>query len=217
MPKKQIKLKPDKDYSSLSKRLSFFMSEGGVKQSHLANKLGVTPAAIHYLCNADVQNSKYTKQIAEILNVNEEWLATGKGSIYSMQEAGLHKVPIYYMDALMLSLKQKAKAPETHDFYYTPRAYAAGSFGIYVNDEEMAPKFEIGDIVVFEPSSLREDVLVLAYSSELPKLVIRQLYKSGDDDKYMLLAAQNKPISIDLTKQDKILGIYKECQKISRE
>lgn len=214
MPKK-VGLKSNKDYGSLSERLSFFMSEGGVKQSHLANKLGVTPAAIHYLCNADVQTSKYTKKIAEILNVNEEWLATGKGSIQSAQEQDAHKIPVYYMDSLLLSLRQKTELPQSKDVYYTPRTYKRGTFGIYISDEDMAPKFELGDIVIFEPEVVREGVLVLAYSQELQRLIIRQLYKSGD--KYLLLAGNNKPITIDITKRDKVLGIYRECLKVSRD
>lgn len=205
------------DYGSLSTRLSFLMSEGGVKHSHLANKLGVTPAAIHYLCNADVKSSRHTKKIAEVLNVNEEWLATGKGNIYLEKETSLHQIPVYYMDALLLSLRHKAKVPDVQDFYYTAQIYNKGAFGVYISDEDLSPKFELSDIVVFEPDVLREGILALIYVADMHKLMIRQLYKSGDDHKYMLLAGHNKPLSIDLKGQDKVLGVYRECRKIARD
>lgn len=210
--------KKDKS-SSLSKRLNFLVEESGIKQSHLANKLGLTPAAIHYLCNADVQTSKYTKKIAEILNVNEDWLANGKGEVYLGSDTGVNfkRFPIYYPDALLLALKQKTKAQAEGQYFYTQKEYDQHSMAIYITDNDMAPKFEIGDKVLIEPKeTIQEGTIVLAYSKTLARLMIRLVHKAEQAQQYYLVLNTSRPILLDLKKGDKILGIYRECLKISQ-
>ncbi|MCK0552550.1 helix-turn-helix transcriptional regulator [Pantoea ananatis] len=67
------------DISSLPQRLRIAMAEQGVTQSTLAEKVGVSQAAIQKLTSGKAKSSTKLLAIATALNVNPIWLETGNG------------------------------------------------------------------------------------------------------------------------------------------
>lgn len=64
-----------------AERLRHALEVSGMTQQQLADRIGVKQQSIQYLCKLDGKDRKsaYTPQIAEILNVRAQWLATGQG------------------------------------------------------------------------------------------------------------------------------------------
>ncbi len=137
---------------SVSKRLKFLVDTLGVKQSHMAEKLGLSPSGLHYILNNDVKLSRNTKKIAKYLNVNEQWLSSGEGEVYVENTSiKTYKIPIYFPDQLKLYFRtQKHEKLTTNDFFITTTAYPNKTIGIYITETNFTPKFKVGEILAFE-------------------------------------------------------------------
>ncbi len=75
---------------NISKRIKLLLKESGIKQSYLADKLGVQRQAISRLLNSKVIKSKYFSEIASVLGVSTEYLILGD------------RKPIVFVDDLAL-------------------------------------------------------------------------------------------------------------------
>lgn len=64
---------------SYGQRLAWAMKQAEVDQSTLARLVGIAQPSINHLLG-EGKGSKHTPQIARILGVNAEWLATGRGA-----------------------------------------------------------------------------------------------------------------------------------------
>lgn len=67
------------------KRLRKALAEAGYSQSGLARAIGVRPQAIQHLCGETAQWSKHTHEIASVLGVRPDWLASGVGPMHLAQ------------------------------------------------------------------------------------------------------------------------------------
>ena len=209
---------------SVSDRLRFLMDNLGIKQVHLANKLGITPQAIHQLCSGSQQFSKHTPQIAKILNANEMWLQTGEGEPFSNKlSATASKVvefPVYRLSQLNTIKGSRARltglVPQEN--YVTLRKYHSDSIGFYMENGILAPKFETNDVILVEPISLNQlqgGELVLLYSSELNETVFCYIKKITNEQYVGWLPGNNgnSPNFFNIQANDLIHGIYRECLK----
>lgn len=202
---------------SASKRLKYIMEDLGVKQSRMAEKLGVSPSGLHYILNNEVKFSKNAKKIAEFLNVNEDWLTSGEGDIYNENTTiKTYKIPVYYPDQLKLFYKMQQKAEiNTNDFLITTTHYENKILGIYVTDSEFAPKFEMGDMVAFEQTdSFKEGEFLLVYLAQTNNIVIRRGIHI-EQNIFLLSATDNHINKLLLDQGDLIIGTYRECLKKS--
>ena len=69
---------------SISTRISRAINESGRKRNEIANALGVSPAFITQLCAGTSGASRRTLAgICAELNINESWLLTGSGEMYT--------------------------------------------------------------------------------------------------------------------------------------
>lgn len=66
---------------NLSERLKHALKLTKVSQSELARRIGIKQQSISQICSGRSTRSRYTMQIAEALEVNAHWLATGEGDI----------------------------------------------------------------------------------------------------------------------------------------
>ena len=64
---------------TLAKRLDFAMKEAGFTQQKLANVVGIKQQSIGKILSGVTLNPKYILEIATALDVDAEWLKTGKG------------------------------------------------------------------------------------------------------------------------------------------
>ncbi len=68
------------DLRTLQDRLKWALREKAMSKAELARLLGVRASTIQDLTNGQTKRSTRTVEIANILGVSSQWLATGKGS-----------------------------------------------------------------------------------------------------------------------------------------
>lgn len=203
-----------KELDSVSKRLKYIVDTLGVKQSHMAQKLGVSPAGLHYILNNDVKFSKNVKKIADYLNVNEQWLETGIGDIYEENTSiKTYKIPVYYPDQLKIYYQMNLSHLETTTTYHiTTTLYKNKTLGIYNTDKSFAPKFELGDLIIFEQvNNFSDGEIVLAYLHASNEIVLRYFFNL--DNNIILFTNNETPLKAKITEGDRIIGAYRECFK----
>lgn len=202
---------------SMSKRLKYLVDTLGVKQSHMAQKLGVSPSGLHYILNNDVKFSKNAKKIAEYLNVNEQWLSTGQGEIYEENTSiKTYKIPIYYPDQLKLFYQSGQQHEiKTNNFLLTTEVYSNKTIAIYNTETNFSPKFEFGDIIAFEHvgTEFKSGEILLAYLAQTNRIVLKHGFSI--EGKVILLSSEGDPLILKESQGDIIIGAYRECQKKS--
>lgn len=212
------------DLDSISKRLKFIMKDMGIKQTHMAKKLGITRAAVSYILNSDVKSSKNAMRLAEKLNVNKQWLLTGLGEIYKSEDKVKassavsvegHLVPVYYVEQLKLpAANQTHPLIEPIGHVVTQRTYLESCFAIYLRINDFAPRFEAGDQLIFiTRDTFVNNEWILVYRLHSKDVVFGQGIHTADQ-KALLVGKESGPIEIDLSK-DKLLGVYVECIKLA--
>ena len=209
----------DQKLGSLSERLKFLMDTAGIKQVHLASKLGITPQAINHLCNSNTQSSKYTKKIATILKANEKWLEHGQGSPFSevgrgVSDSAIRNVPVYYFDQLKKLTDKKDITSLTPVEQYPSATLSQNMFGLYIPDNMFAPKFEKGDIVFLEPNvQIHSGMFGLVYSNEIKELVFCYLYANPAKNLLCGFVPGDEIGIFLINTNDVVYGIYRELFK----
>lgn len=200
------------DLDSFSKRLKYIVDTEGVKQSHMASKLGLSPSGLHYILNNDVKFSKNAKKIAKYLNVNESWLLKGEGDVFTENKSiKTYRIPIYYPDQLKLSLSSKI-TELVNTYAITTTSYSNEVFGMYIMETDWAPKFEVGDIVIFEKiSTFKNGEILLIYLQRSNQTLLRNGFTIKGTT--FLLSANSKPTELNPHQGEKVLGVYRECFK----
>lgn len=199
---------------SVSKRLRHIVDTLGVKQSHMAEKLGISPSGLNYILNSNVKFSKNAKKIADYLNVNEQWLETGQGDIYEENTSiKTYKIPTYYPDQLKLSYRsQQTKKITANDFFISRTPYQNGAISIYITEANFAPKFEISDVIVFEHVDTFEDgEILLVYLAEKNAICLK--YGFNLENSIILISLETTPTKLALDNGDVIIGAFRECLK----
>jgi transcriptional regulator with XRE-family HTH domain len=201
--------------NNVSKRLKYVVDTLGVKQSHMAQKLGISPSGLHYILNNDVKFSKSTKKIADYLNVNENWIMNGEGEIYEENTSiKTYKIPVYYPDQLKLLQKTNKSKQKitTNDFMVTTSTYPNKIFGIYITEDDFSPKFEPGDMVAFEQTQeFKDGEILLAYITQDNSLELRYGFHINKDVALISRNGQTKRITPN--EENVILGAYRESIK----
>ena len=224
MNKKHV-ASPD-NQETISDRLRYLIDKVGIKQVHLANKLGVTPQAIHQLCNGKQNFSKHTQHIARLLNADETWLQTGQGTPFQHKTIttvkDIREFPVYQLAQLnqIKGVVARLGSLIAQEIYVTARAYNAKSLCFYVADAVFAPRFDVGDIMLIEPiapDEIKNGLLILVYSHELNKTVLcySQKIKNGVMMGWQPAVGSAGPVFFTIESTDFIYGVYRECLKTS--
>jgi transcriptional regulator with XRE-family HTH domain len=209
---------PEEELDSFSKRLKFLVEQSGVKQSHMAQKLGLSASGLHYILNNDVKFSKNAKKIAEYLNVNPKWLAEGEGGIYQGTE-GISMIPVYYPDQIKLSLQQKDPALlKTQDYCPALNTYPHETLGLFVTDNSFSPKFELGDRLIIENTPVYKNGEIAAlFLGQTQTIVLRNILIVSTEagaEVFLSDLSQN-PRKFKPEEGDIIIGCYRECHKLA--
>src|SRR3990167_1987814 len=198
---------------SVSKRLKYLVDTLGVKQSHMAEKLGVSASGLHYILNNDVKFSKNAQKIADYLNVSAQWLSTGIGEIYEENTSiKTYKIPVYYPDQLKLYyLSQEKDKIHTNDFIITANVYTGKTIGVHMTETYFAPKFEVGEKIAFEQvEQFQDGEILLIYLKKLNCVTLKFAFHA--ENEMVLISHNEKPIKFS-PENDKIIGAYRECLK----
>ncbi|HSW68656.1 MAG TPA: LexA family transcriptional regulator [Gammaproteobacteria bacterium] len=205
---------------NLSERLRFTLKFLGISQTELANKIRVKPQVIQYLCQGKAQKSKFTFEIAEALNIDVSWLATGKGVIPDLSSTKQNKrtIPILTFDQIKEKEIENKKIDISKSTQQLPisEEINLNSFGIILNDIAMAPRFELNTIVIIDPTidihkTQKNNRFVLVYLNNENFFVFRQL-DIADNSKTLRAHNTNLYKDILLKDSDIILGVCKEAR-----
>lgn len=203
---------------NLSLRLKFAMKMLHVSQTDLAKKISVKPQVIQYLCASESQKSKFTGEIAEALNIDLIWLATGKGQMPSLknQIKNENTIPLLSYEQLKeLKINKKSLETKLISHWITlDYAFDTELFAVQINDRAMAPRFDLKTIVIIEPlkrEKIVSHLFLLVYLADEDFIVFRQFVLEKDQQK---LVAINKNLYKDvlLNQNDIVLGVCKEAR-----
>ncbi len=208
------------DLNSLSKRLKYVIEMQGIKQSHMANKLGISPSGLHYILNQDEIPSKNTEKnlekIADLLKINPKWLKTGDGHIYSLQNTTKSQmIPVYYPDQIKLYFKKKDSfVLQTQQECPVLGNYQKELFGLFITDTALSPKFELGDRLILEKTSVfKSGEIILAFLAESQDLLLRIAIR--DEEAIFLTDFTQNQRQLNFQQGDFIVGRYLECHKVA--
>ena len=161
---------------SLGERLKIARLEKGVTQSDLAKCVGVSQAAIAGLELRESKQSGYTSQIAECLNVNVQWLATGTGVMEQPEPTPVITIPLIRWSDIHEG--SNATPISTIPWHTGEEEKVSQVFALEISGVSMEPEFHDGDCIVVDPDRPPDhNDFVIINTGEEPML--RQYIKEG--------------------------------------
>lgn len=204
---------------TLSDRLNYLLSTRRLSQTDLARMISVKPQVIQYLCRSKARYSRFTFEIAQVLSVSPEWLATGIGEQHEdnpLQVFMNNKMLIPVYDYMHLSaLKENHfKATDNNHGYIAANASAQHCFGLIMPDNSMQPIFNAGSVLVIQlhEKDTDEDIdkhedkkYALVFLAKERTFIIRQLTQINQEQ---LVQPINTALykEVTLTKNDIVIG-----------
>jgi SOS-response transcriptional repressor LexA len=173
----------------------------------LAEMVGLTHRGASKWINGEGSPpAKKFSSLAKKLNVSEQWLRTGEGTMQDLEESTSHyetkplllDINIYSVDSILLEKKVilstiKCTLP-----------YEGLFFGITLDTEAMSPRFPKGSIIIFDKTTAKDGDFVLVNFKEYPSPIFRQLLITGEN---MYLNAHNPKFDrLILTDENRIIG-----------
>ncbi len=205
---------PEETLDSLSKRLRYVIESIGIKQSHMARKLGISPSNLHYILNQEDISSKSmdknVARIAEVLKINPTWLKTGEGALKENLEKTEFQCSIYYPDQLKMYLQTKDPSILRSSHYFPIlNAYQNKIFGLFITDSSLSPKLELGDrILIEEASEFTSGEIILGFFKRSQDLVLGIGLKTEQE-----ISLNSRELA--LAEGDFVVGVYRECHKVA--
>jgi hypothetical protein len=204
--------------NSLSKRLNFLIESAGIKKTHLASKIGISPQAINHLCNKDASRSRHTKDLAKILNANPQWLASGEGDPFITnpvqilnESSHLKEVNIYNTSRLKKAYTPKELAelsPSTKILVDLETKHQPIGFSIQTND--LNPRFEKHDIVILEQKNeILNGDLGMIYSYSFKHYIFCYLHRHIASNTLFGFVPTSKIGVFVINKNDILYGVHK--------
>jgi transcriptional regulator with XRE-family HTH domain len=220
----QIKPPPaDSNLDTISKRLKYLIEQAGVKQAHIARKLGVTRGTVYHILNSDDKNPKGVERIVNLLGVDPEWIHTGKGPVKHIEQKSneeivenQERIPVYLLDQLLMLRQNIGGNIQALNHVVPQRQYAQKLFAVQLSMPSFLQKFEAGDIVIFaEKKSVNPGDWVLAYNADEGRMIfgVVTFQESGQ-----LIVLHNKVESPLVLKSnmESIVGVFVESTKYAR-
>lgn len=210
-----------KDYdNSLSERLRYALKLLKVSQTDLAKQINIKPQAIQYLCASNSQKSKFTFEIADALNIDFSWLATGKGTPPNKVELTKNErmIPILSFTQIREWKIYGTKIDLSKITNWIPisEEISQDSFALILNDKSMAPRFDLNTVIIIDPTPVIMDTYVpnyyvLVYLAQEDFVVFRQLNIVNNTKLFIPI---NKNLYKDTLLQEKdiVLGTCKEAR-----
>ncbi|TQE95222.1 MAG: hypothetical protein FKY71_17245 [Spiribacter salinus] len=217
--------------SDFADRLRHALDERDVSQSQLARWLGVKPQAIQYLCSGKAQRSRYTTEIAGLLEISATWLASGIGSMTPQNPDGRQEIrepssvyasrPVPVIDYIQAGDPRRViDAYTAGDGFRTVtlegdmvNQVGPFTFALEVVGDSMADEFREGDTVVVDPDApIRPGAIVVAKLDRDQSATLKKYRDRGFDknmDPVVELKPLNEdypPITMDASNPGKIIG-----------
>ena len=176
----------DNDFQALLSRLEYVLRVQGKKKSWLAEQLGISQQHLHNLLYRN-QDKRHLTDVAGILNVNEEYLVTGKGVIFFNYEDYYvcNKVPLLKWGATLTVENNKQSQKEIG----TNIKVSCLSYAYHLAED--FDHFKRGSYIIIDPS---KPVRVSEYCIvKTTKKTHMSLFTVNDKKTYSFIR-NNKPI-----------------------
>lgn len=211
-------LMEEQDLNTLSKRLAYALEKTGTTQTELARRINVKKQAIQYLCASGTDKSKFAYHIAQALNINVDWLVTGKGEMMlkeSPEQRLLSEqkvVPILQWGQIDLWISTGIDRQTITDWTTVHEKFSKKSFALKLKDNSMFPRFDTDTLIIVDPEKRpTTPCFVVVHIKKIHETVFRQLIQ--DDDKFVLYAFNEAGYKqLPLSCNDKILGCMVEAK-----
>lgn len=195
-------------------RLKQLRKELGMKQEDLSSILGIGKSGLSMIETGKAALSERNKQIiVQELNVNEEWLDTGRGEIFACDKAmivpsrsrkgteriiPLQSVPLYDLTGtaglVPLFVEQQSQKPV--NYIHIPNLPKCDG-AIYIVGDSMYPLLKSGDIVLYKQISNIEDIFwgdmyLLSIDIDGEEYITVKYIQKSDRDGYVKLVSENR-------------------------
>ncbi len=199
---------------NIGARVKQIRKELDMKQEGLSSILGIGKSALSMIETGKAALSERNKQIIiQDLNVNEEWLDTGKGEMFDCDKAmivpsrnrkgiervvPLQSVPLYDLTGtaglVPLFLDQPTLQPI--NYIHIPNLPKCDG-AIYIVGDSMYPLLKSGDIVLYKQISNIEDIFwgdmyLLSIDIDGEEYVTVKYIQKSENAGYIKLVSENK-------------------------
>jgi transcriptional regulator with XRE-family HTH domain len=171
---------------SMGRRIAQARKEAGLSQQAVANRFGISRAAVAQWENGDTfPGSAKLEGLAEVLRVSLEWLATGRGNKFAAesepQVGGARRTVPVIAAATAAGWPEHGRGSELGQIV-TDLELGPDAFAIIIEDQSMAPEFAEGDKVILDPAMpprARDFVVAAASPEDGP---VFRMYRPSDRD-----------------------------------
>lgn len=196
---------------TFSERLNISLDQLGFPPKHcgriqqLAEMVGLSHrGAGKWISGESKPPAKKYPKLAELLNVNEQWLRTGEGQ---MCLEGNNRLPLpplgISLEIPIYSIQQLHECPAHTLTCILP--YEGPFYGLILGSEAMSPRFPLGSILIMDKQAEPKDGdFILAVDSGYPEPLFRQLLIAQNT--WYLHAHNPKFERLTLTSPTQILG-----------
>jgi transcriptional regulator with XRE-family HTH domain len=204
------------DLLSLSSRLKYILKNSNVSQTELAKRINVKPQVIQYLCAGQAQKSKFSVEIADALNIDFTWLATGKGAMPEDSEfsQNINFIPFVTFEQIK-DWKVLGNAPKINNWVPTNAEFHSDLFAVAISCRAMAPRFDLNTIIILEPIKINALVepksFIMVHLKDEDYTIFRQ-FDVINNTKYLVAINKSLHKDILLQEDDLILGVCKEAR-----
>lgn len=214
----------------LHERIQQKLDEKNLKQADLARATGKSSAAVtKWLRGENIPKTEALKQIAKLLNVDDGWLLTGKGSpskldnnIDLSQKISLEGRPIpvisWVAAGSLSSIETVLRDTEIDEWLPPNKDCGKSGYGLKVTGMSMSPYFLPDDRIYVNPEvqtfDLQTGDLVIIACYGETEATFKKLIIEGDN-KYLQPLNPNWPEQIIKLSEDcrlvgKVVGLYRK-------
>lgn len=143
----------DDDLGTLGGRLKYALQLKALRQIDIAQSLNIPAQTIQAICSGKIKKSKYTLEIATVLNINPIWLSTGKASMLlkdGISSENCIELPILTMKQVEAYISNgKCTVDRYLSLPFNINNHIKQPFVVQITDKEEHFGFVQGSILIF--------------------------------------------------------------------
>lgn len=143
---------------SFSERLRFILYKRDMSQSEAARRCGISQQAMNYIIKNNLESSKLALQIANGLNINPDWLISGKGK---QEITELIAIPVIDNYFVLEGYIHGVKIAEDKESVFVDKNYGKYAFAFGIDRNKIAiccsPDAKIDNTLTHEYLVVRPD------------------------------------------------------------